>query len=188
MAFNERNAAMKKIWLVVLVLAVFVALTHGCSEMVPGTCYENPEGNAGTGDSFPTTSVAAATGGDFADPEQETQDNSDMPPGCMVPPGPCEKKCLDAYETDAIKCGNIDDPAQRRTCQDAAHEKYKKCREPCEQGAARSCTDMFVACTDKGWPCTRQIDKKKTLCAFCLDDCNDNRPYKYVDCYTCGFR
>ena len=104
-----------------------------------------------------------------------------------MPPGPCEKKCLDAYEQDAIKCGKLKDDAQYRACQDAAYARYQKCREPCEQGVARSCTDMFVACTDKGWPCTRQIDKKKTLCEVCRRDCQLGIPYKFSQCYACGF-
>jgi hypothetical protein len=178
---------MKRFWFFV---CASVILALGCGEMVPGTCYENPAGGAGGGGPSPTTNVAATSGtGDFpADPEREPQDSTDPPASCMVPPGPCEAKCLDAYEQDAIKCGKIDDAAQRRTCQDAAHERYKKCREPCEQGAARSCTDMFDACWDKGWPCTRQIEWKKTLCAICRDDCQAKRPYHYSECYLCGFQ
>ena len=95
---------------------------------------------------------------------------------------------LDVYEQDAIKCGKLTDPTQYNACHDTAFKKYWTCHENCEQGAALSCTDMFVACKDKGWPCTKQIDKKKTLCAFCLDDCNADRPYKFSQCYTCGFR
>ena len=167
-----------------------VILALGCGEMVPGTCYENPTGGAGGGGPIPSTSGGPTSGtGDFlVDPEKRPQDYADPPASCMVPPGPCEKKCLDVYEQDAIKCGKLTDPTQYNACHDTAFKKYWTCHENCEQGAALSCTDMFVACKDKGWPCTKQIDKKKTLCAFCLDDCNADRPYKFSQCYTCGFR
>lgn len=51
----------------------------------------------------------------------------------------------------------------------------------------KTCTDMFVECKEKGGSCNRQIDVGKTLCAFCLDDCRSKRPYKYSECYQCGF-
>src|SRR5262245_44604345 len=104
---------MKQIWFI----GLFAALL-GCSEMVPGTCYENPAGGAGGGGSIPSTSGGATSGtGDFLiDPEKQPQDNADPPASCMVPPGPCEKKCLDAYEKDAIKCGKLNDDAQYRAC------------------------------------------------------------------------
>jgi hypothetical protein len=50
-----------------------------------------------------------------------------------------------------------------------------------------TCTEMFTTCQAKGSPCTKLIDPGKTLCAFCLDDCNAKRPYKYSQCYGCGF-
>lgn len=49
------------------------------------------------------------------------------------------------------------------------------------------CTDMFVACQDKGWPCIRQIEPKKTLCEICRRDCQLKQPYKYSECHQCGF-
>lgn len=51
----------------------------------------------------------------------------------------------------------------------------------------RSCTDMYVDCREKGSSCNRQIDVGKTLCEFCRDDCASKRPYKYTECYSCGF-
>jgi len=52
---------------------------------------------------------------------------------------------------------------------------------------SRTCLDMFEACQDKGYPCTREIEYKKTLCEYCRDDCKKDRPYKYSECYKCGF-
>jgi hypothetical protein len=51
----------------------------------------------------------------------------------------------------------------------------------------RTCTDMFEACQDKGKPCTRVIEGSSTLCGLCLRDCADSRPYRYAECYKCGF-
>jgi hypothetical protein len=45
---------------------------------------------------------------------------------------------------------------------------------------------MYVDCVDKGYPCTRLIDFK-TLCAICQRNCINKLPYKYAECYECGF-
>ncbi|WP_437303258.1 hypothetical protein [Sorangium sp. So ce388] len=52
---------------------------------------------------------------------------------------------------------------------------------------SNTCTDMFEACQAKGYPCTRLIDSKKTLCAICQRNCINKHPYKYAECYECGF-
>lgn len=52
---------------------------------------------------------------------------------------------------------------------------------------SKTCTDMFEACQEKGLPCNRLIDPKKTLCAICLENCTAKNPYKYSECYKCGF-
>ncbi|MGK3959301.1 hypothetical protein WMF38_40430 [Sorangium sp. So ce118] len=52
---------------------------------------------------------------------------------------------------------------------------------------SKTCTDMFEACQDKGYPCTREIEYKKTLCAICQRNCINKHPYKYPECYECGF-
>ncbi|MFT3764123.1 MAG: hypothetical protein QM820_01180 [Minicystis sp.] len=38
----------------------------------------------------------------------------------------------------------------------------------------------------KGEPCTRNLGGK-TLCAYCQDNCLNKEPYKFSDCYKCGF-
>ncbi|AUX34733.1 MULTISPECIES: hypothetical protein [Sorangium] len=52
---------------------------------------------------------------------------------------------------------------------------------------SKTCTDMFVNCQDKGWPCTRIIEGRKTLCAICRRDCQLEKSYSYRECYDCGF-
>lgn len=116
------------------------------------------------------------------------------PPGATEAPicnivdeGPCYNECNAEDEARSTECAKIQDEAQRKACQDSSYEQYKSCRENCAQGS-KSCTDMFDACQDKGWPCTREIEWGKTLCAICRDDCQVRRPYKYSECYTCGFQ
>ncbi|AUX36237.1 uncharacterized protein SOCE836_084440 [Sorangium cellulosum] len=49
------------------------------------------------------------------------------------------------------------------------------------------CTEMYEKCEDKRGRCTREIDSGRTLCDYCRDDCQNKRPYKYSECYQCGF-
>lgn len=190
---------MKQLWLL-----VFTIVPMGCSEIVPGTCYPNPAGGTGDEDPMPIAGVGVSATGDYAtEPPKRPLDVGDgvgggwaapprqpqdaPPPDCLsVPQTPCEEKCLSDYKTAAGTCGNIENEAQRNTCRDTAYASYKTCRANC-QLATKSCTDMYEACQDKGKPCTREIDPGKTLCAFCLDDCQANRPYKYSECRSCGF-
>jgi hypothetical protein len=48
------------------------------------------------------------------------------------------------------------------------------------------CTEMYEKCRDMGRPCTRPIGHR-SLCDYCREDCQDKRPYKYSECYECGF-
>ena len=85
-----------------------------------------------------------------------------------------------------MPCGKVQDDAQRKSCQEGAYAGYKSCKESCKR-ASKTCTDMYVACTDKGMPCTRFIDHGNSLCAICRDNCQANKPYKFSECYKCGF-
>lgn len=57
-----------------------------------------------------------------------------------------------------------------------------------EAGCApdRTCTDMYVACQDKGPPCDK-VFGHKSLCAYCQDNCLRKEPYRYAECHECGF-
>jgi hypothetical protein len=83
-----------------------------------------------------------------------------------------------------------DDPGLPETpaCEADSHVGGKWISGGCTPRKA-TCAEMFDACQDKGLPCTRVIEGKKTLCAFCLMDCTatPKRPYKYDECYKCGF-
>jgi hypothetical protein len=48
------------------------------------------------------------------------------------------------------------------------------------------CTEMYEKCRDMGRPCTRPIGHR-SLCDYCREDCQAKRPYKYSECYGCGF-
>lgn len=100
---------------------------------------------------------------------------------CVVALNGCEAKCQADYDAAALECAKIDVETQRKTCQDSAYQAYKQCMAGCA-----SCTDMYTACQGKGSPCTKNIGGK-TLCAYCLDNCLKKEPYKFSQCYSCGF-
>jgi hypothetical protein len=170
------------LWIaVIVILPIFAA----CNRTV-GECWPVGQGdqNGGVG-----SGPVIASGG--------TGDNGDSPPNpndfkipeadCNIAEqSPCTEKCLASYESAATTCGKIQDDPQRKTCQEGAYAGYKTCKGNC-QNASKTCTDMFVACDDMGLPCNREIEYKKSLCAVCQRDCVDKRPYKYDECYKCGF-
>ena len=98
---------------------------------------------------------------------------------------PCNEKCQAEYDDAALQCGSIQIEADRKSCQVGAYEAYKQCRAACT--SSRNCTDMFVDCKEKKYPCTKQVEGGKTLCVQCQDDCLKNKPYKFSECYKCGF-
>src|SRR5262245_39981057 len=100
---------MKYLWLSVLVTVIV-----GCSEVVPGTCYQNPAGGTGDTNPPPIGAGVGATSGDFpAAPPKTPQDATNPPPDCYSVPGsPCEEKCLDDYKAAAGTCGNIENQEQ----------------------------------------------------------------------------
>lgn len=49
------------------------------------------------------------------------------------------------------------------------------------------CTLMYEDCIAKGYPCTRLVEGRKTMCAICQDNCFKGDPYKFSQCYECGF-
>jgi hypothetical protein len=85
------------------------------------------------------------------------------PAAAIVSQSPCIEKCLADYEIDAIACGKIDNEARRKTCQDAAHVRYKSSRENCEQKDK----------ADDKERCKKQCDKIHDRCHA---DCTKNDP------------
>ena len=140
---------MKQLWFFV---CACVILALGCSEMVPGTCYENPAGGAGGGGSIPSTSAGATSGtGDFLVdheklpqdatdpeyPENEPQNSSNPPAGCDV-------------QTN-VKCGRAS-PAEcsRRCLREAAVSCYPHKAHPYPLERPGAGTGNLYACGD--WP------------------------------------
>jgi RNA polymerase sigma factor (sigma-70 family) len=157
-----------------------------------GACWIDGQGggNAGVGSVGSGPIVPAGAGGS-GDVPPEPQDATDPPPpDCnIVADSPCNEKCLSDYVAAAVECTKIKDEAQKRSCDDSAYATYKSCRGNCQKQADKNaCVLMYDACQDKkGLPCEKEVDGGKTLCAFCLSDCIDKRPYKYSECYQCGF-
>ena len=169
-------------WIAVIaILPSFAA----CNRTV-GECWLRGEGDESGGVGSGPVIVSGGTGdsGDTPpDPRSATLPEADCNSATQ---SLCTEKCLSGYETAATACGQISDDAQRKTCQDGAYAGYKTCKQNCQK-ASKTCTDMYVACMDKGMPCTRHIDPGYSLCTYCRDDCDANRPYKYNECYKCGF-
>lgn len=148
----------------------------GCSEIVPGTCSPNPTESTGGTEPMPIAGVGASASGDFAaDPPKGPLDIGDgvggafnapprqpqdaPPPDCLQVPGsPCEEKCLADYTTAAGTCGTIESEAQRATCQDSAHSRYKNCRGSCPQQSDEKCRQARDKAYDK-----------------CMDKCKDSK-------------
>ena len=162
-------------------------LVLGCNTVSPDECWINTSGGFGGSGTIPIGAGVGATSGDFpADPPRRPLDYGEAPNPCIEPQSPCNEKCLASYEASAIACSKIANDAQRKTCQDGAYASYRSCHDNCQQ-MSKTCTDMYVACTDKGMPCARDIDTGYSVCTYCRDDCDANRPYKYKECYKCGF-
>jgi hypothetical protein len=173
---------MKYLW-----LFMFVTVLLGCSEIVPGTCYENPAGGAGGADSLAVgAGVGATTSGDYAEPPKgpldgdgvggfgdvpprQPQDATNPPPECNIATqSPCNEKCLADYESAAIVCGKIENEAQRKTCQDSAHASYKGCQGNCAQG-----DDCLERCREQ---CEKAWERCRDHCPRgdknCLNECS----------------
>lgn len=170
-------------------VAIAVSCLAACAQM-EGQCWIDDRGNPG-GPGAGGGPIVAGGGsyGDDQPPAPTPQDGSDgrLYFDCNVD-GPCDNKCLDVFVAAADECSKIQDEDQRKTCQHAAYVQYMTCRQACKDADKKACVAMFDACQDKGYPCTRKIQPKMTLCALCLDDCIADRPYKYSECYQCGFK
>ena len=114
-------------------------------------------------------------------------DSSRPPPECnIVSDGPCYDKCEAEDEARAIECAKIQDEAQRKACVESSYEKYKSCREACEQNSNSTCLAKWEWCTDYApWSCAKPI-KKLTKCRECYRQCESGNPTS-PDCRECGF-
>jgi hypothetical protein len=110
-----------------------------------GECHLRSEEGAGAGGGV----ITPAGAGGFGDVPPEPQDATDPPPPeCnIVKDSVCNEKCLTDYENEAAICGKITDDAQRTTCNDSAHARYKSCRNNCtqkENDCLDHCKDLCV--------------------------------------------
>ena len=96
----------------------------------------------------------------------------------------CEKKCDEEYEKDSVECTKFkDDEKGKKKCDDAAHEKYKQCREPCTKKS-----DDLDRCKDK---CDEKAAEEHKLCdsvedkkqkAKCRQAAEEHRAACYKGC------
>jgi hypothetical protein len=165
-----------------VIVAVFAL---AACNMTVGECWI--EGQDGQGSGAGGGVIVPSQGG-YGDVPPEPQGAGEpQPPDCnIVADTPCNEKCLKDYENAAAVCGKLANNSDRLTCQSAAQVAYTTCRNNCQQ-QEKTCTDMYVACEDKGWPCTRQTDWGMSLCAACRRDCQNGKEYYTDECYKCGF-
>lgn len=172
------------------ILAIALIGCDACT-WVDGACWLRSDDGAGTGTGGAVITSGGTGNGDAPSSEPQAAGDPPPPPECLqVPQGPCYQKCLADYESAAAACGKIANDAERSACQDAAYAAYNACRGRCKQQEddhKDKCVEMYDTCMDKGDPCTKQVEHKKTLCAFCLSNCIAKEPYKYSECYQCGF-
>lgn len=179
---------MKLLWLFMMLVAVIL----GCSEIVPGTCYQNPAGGAGGAGYIPIADVGVAASGAYGTepPKQPLEGDFDgpyLPPDCyIVPATPCDEKCLSDYKDAAAECGKIENDAQRRTCQGSAHGSYQNCRVNCSQNSNGTCDEKYQYCLNYAPTSCLKREGGKTLCQRCLERCNaGDSPADR--CRYCGF-
>lgn len=176
----------------VLVL-VFAACNYDAGE-----CYlRGQEGGGVGGGVLPPVGV-----GGFGDVPPEPQDATD-------PANPCAKRtaeCTLTWKADSDVCKSKGTSGTCTTLYQCDHSTLAEAQAACDRtygpgsgvescgscrwvtsASGKTCTDMFVDCQDKGWPCTRQTIWGTTLCAACRDDCQADVPYRTGECYDCGY-
>jgi hypothetical protein len=164
---------------------MFVTVLVGCSEIVPGTCYENPAGGTGGADSLAVgAGVGATTSGDYAEPPKgpledgdgvggfgdvpprQPQEATDPPPGCTMFPATAYINCR-ARGLDAAACSAVCTEAGAY-CVPLALHPYKSGLEPgkltyCKNGSpSYTCTYTFA----NGDGCVLNSQAPRWLCVY----------------------
>ena len=154
-----------------------------------GECFPREElyETAGVGGG-PIVPTGVGVGGYGSVPFEPQNVDPDQEPVCnIISGGPCDDKCQAQYDADSIACSDIKDDAQRRACQDTAHQKYKDCQDTCEQEAssrATICKKKFVNCQQYApFRCTVG---GPSMCAQCHDRCRSGDPPS-PECRECLF-
>lgn len=157
-----------------------------------GECFPREElyETAGVGGG-PIVPTGVGVGGYGQGPFEPQNVDPDQEPVCnIISGGPCDDGCQAQYDVDSIACADIKDDAQRRACQDTAHQKYKDCEDKCDQQASRSCREKYDDCVDgttgREW-CRRKAPGTSTsYCERCWERCTSGDPPS-VKCWQCGF-
>lgn len=152
-----------------------------------GECFPRDQlyETAGVGGSGPILPTGSGGFGDVPKGPQNAPPEPDAPICNRISGGPCDDECQAKYDQASIACGKIEDAAQRRSCQDAAHTEYKACQDKCEQQPSNDCMSKWHYCADKApSSCTRKWNKAQ-FCTYCLDECK--RGSWSRECGACGF-
>jgi hypothetical protein len=171
-------------------LPLIAAITFGvfaACNYTEGECWYYGEGseNAGAGPGGGVTNPTGPVGVGAYGEGPPPPDSSMPPPECnIVSDGPCYDKCQAEDEARAIECAKIKDEAQRTACVYSSYEKYKSCREGCEQSSNRTCQQKWEDCTNYApWECAKG---NLTKCYQCYEECKSGA-IPSPDCRYCGF-
>lgn len=161
-------------WVLLMVLVV----GYGCQEV--GECWPISEDGQGAG--VGGGPIVPGSGGYGNVPPKPQSTTSPPPADCLIVPATaCHQKCLDDYENTAVKCAKIQDEAQRKACDAAAHATYTKCREGCERAEAEK------ECKKCKLECDAEHDKCHAKCntASCHAECNEAYGKCLKECGDC---
>ncbi|MEO7594619.1 MAG: hypothetical protein ABI134_25620 [Byssovorax sp.] len=154
-----------------------------CNTVSPDECWLNTSGGFGGSGTIPIgAGVGATSGGDPLEPPRGPLDSrdSEAPNPCIMPPTPCNGKCLDAYQVAAIGCGKTEDEAERKTCDEGAYAAYRSCVQNCTQIDVTDCLER----------CKEQCDKENIRCikncpkgdGNCMNECNQENGRCLKEC------
>lgn len=153
-----------------------------------GECYLRGDGTDGTDGVIITPTGVGGYGS--VPPEPQSMDEPPPPVCNIASQTPCEENCNSAYESDAIRCGRMENESQRTACNDSAHARYTSCREDCERAGHSSCDEKYQDCVNNGpWrSCARpgSGDAGETRCRTCYRRCVSGDPPS-AECRKCKF-
>jgi hypothetical protein len=178
---TEPKGSSMRLFFCSIATPLLVLLGVACSTVSPDQCWPNTSGGFGGSGTMPIGAGVGAVGsGDYLEPPRGPLDNGDVPNPCIMASNPCDQKCLDSYEVSAIGCGNIENEAQRKTCQDSAYASYRSCHGNCQQIDITDCLER----------CKEQCDKENIRCIKncpkgdknCMNECNQENGRCLKEC------
>lgn len=153
-----------------------LGLLSSCTQ-TEGQCWHDDQtaGNVGAGGAPIVTGLGGA--GDVPPGPQDAA--QPIPPDCeLVPGSECDQSCLAEYDAASVRCSTIQDDAQRRVCQEAAHVAYRACEAGCQK--VDDCMEVCKDACDKDWERCRDDCPRGNK--TCLAECTEELARCYKRC------